>query len=294
MGEQTHLVHLANNMATKIIKKTLEEAATVENAEIDFSDKSLVHLDDMSRMWTMKNVTRLTLSHNKITEVPAAIANLENMEILNLFNNSLEEVPISLSGMPKLRILNLGMNKLNKLPRGFGSFPVIEVLDLSYNNLGDNSLPSNFFIMQTLRALYLSDNDFEQISSDIKKLKNLRILAIRDNELIEIPQEIAEITGLRELHLQGNRLTVLPPSLGSMDFLSSRSILKLDNNPWVPPIEDQLALGVSHVIEYIRTETYKYLFIRHIQANVPPPEKNKERSKNLSRKGSKASLNGGK
>ena len=43
-------VYLAYNMATKIIKKTLEEAATVENAEIDFSDKSLVHLDDMSRL----------------------------------------------------------------------------------------------------------------------------------------------------------------------------------------------------------------------------------------------------
>jgi hypothetical protein len=42
-------------------------------------------------------------------------------------------------------------------------------------------------------------------------------------------------------------------------------VLKLDNNPWVPPIEDQLVLGVSHVIEYIRTETYKYLYNRHIQ-----------------------------
>ena len=42
-------------------------------------------------------------------------------------------------------------------------------------------------------------------------------------------------------------------------------MLKLDYNPWVPPIEDQLVLGVSHVIEYIRTETYKYLFNRHIQ-----------------------------
>ena len=84
-------------------------------------------------------------------------------------------------------------------------------------------------------------------------LKNLRILAIRDNDLVDVPQEIGELSGLRELHLQGNRLTVLPPSLGHLDFLSSRSILKLDNNPWVPPIEDQLMLGVSHVIEYIRT-----------------------------------------
>ena len=76
---------------------------------------------------------------------------MENLEILNLFNNALEEVPQSLSGMPKLRILNLGINKLNKLPRGFGSFANIEILDLSYNNLTEDSLPSNFFIMSTLR-----------------------------------------------------------------------------------------------------------------------------------------------
>ena len=99
----------------------------------------------------------------------------------------------------------------------------------------------------------MSDNEFEHLSPDIKNMKNLRILALRDNELVDVPQEIGELSGLRELHLQGNRLTVLPPSLGHLDFLSSRSILKLDNNPWVPPIEDQLMLGVSHVIEYIRT-----------------------------------------
>merc|ERR1712212_653612 len=74
---------------------------------------------------------------------------------------------------------------MNSLPRGFGSFPSIEVLDLSYNNLNENSLPSNFFIMATLRALYLSDNEFEQLNPEIKNLKNLRILALRDNELID-------------------------------------------------------------------------------------------------------------
>merc|ERR1712226_1352602 len=164
----------------------------------------------------------------------------------------------------------------------------------SYNMLTEESLPENFFMLHTLRALYLSDNDIEMLSPKIKNLVNLRILAIRDNELVEVPEEIGYCTSLRELHLQGNRLTVLPPQLGQLDFLSSRKILKLDNNPWVPPIEDQLILGVSHVIEYIRTETYKYLYSRHIQANVPPPEKTKERSNKLSRKGSKASINGAK
>lgn len=31
----------------------------------------------------------------------------------------------------------------------------------------------------------------------------------------------------------------------------------MEGNPWVPPIADQLQIGVSHVIEYIRTDTYK-------------------------------------
>ena len=63
-------------MASKIIRKTLEEAQNVQNAEIDFSDKNLIHLDEMPRLWTMKNVTRLTLSHNKITEIPAALVTI--------------------------------------------------------------------------------------------------------------------------------------------------------------------------------------------------------------------------
>lgn len=81
----------------------------------------------------MINVTRLTLSHNKIqgknvadqtlsnsysilihhvvlgTAVPPGLANLVNLEILNLFNNHITELPISLSQMPKLRILNAGL-----------------------------------------------------------------------------------------------------------------------------------------------------------------------------------------
>ena len=80
------------------------------------------------------------------------------------------------------------MNKLEGLPRGFGSFPILEVLDLSYNNLSDEGMPGNFWMMNSLRALYLSDNDFEYLPPEIRHMTNLRILAIRDNELIEVPQ----------------------------------------------------------------------------------------------------------
>jgi len=124
----------------------------------------------------MYNLTRITLSHNKITTVPPALANLNNLEILNLANNQVEELPTSLSSMPKLTILNVGLNKLTALPRGFGAFPMLEVLDLTYNNLNESSLPGNFFMIETLRALYLGDNDFEKIPPEIGHLKNLQIV----------------------------------------------------------------------------------------------------------------------
>lgn len=280
-------------MTTKIIRKTLEEAKDLSFAELDFSDKNLVHLDDMGRMWDMNNITRLTLAHNKLTEIPSSITSLVNLEFLNVFNNDLVDVP-ELWKLKKLRILNLGMNQLNtfKVPTGSNLFPMLEILDLSYNNLTDETFTEGFFLIESLRALYLSDNELEYLPPQIRQLFNLRILALRDNQLADIPQEIGELSNLRELHLQGNRLQVLPPQIGNMDFLSSRAILKLDNNPWVPPIEDQLVLGVSHVIEYVRSDTYRYLFGRHMQANVPPPEKSERGSKRLTRKNSKASLNG--
>jgi len=176
------------------------------------------------------------------------------------------------------------MNRLNTLPRGFGSLPALEVLDLTYNNLNENSLPGNFFYLTTLRALYLSDNDFEILPPDIGKLTKLQILSLRDNDLISLPKEIGELTQLKELHIQGNRLTVLPPELGNLDLTGQKQVFKAENNPWVTPIADQFQLGVSHVFEYIRSETYKYLYGRHMQANPEPPKKNNDKSKKISRK----------
>ncbi|RXG57686.1 Ras suppressor protein 1 [Armadillidium vulgare] len=77
---------------SKAVRKTIEEA------------KETV---------SMENVTRLTLTHNKLISVPPAIANLINLEILNLFNNWLEELPTTISSLNKLRILNVGYHKFS-------------------------------------------------------------------------------------------------------------------------------------------------------------------------------------
>lgn len=90
------------------------------------------------------------------------------------------------------------LNRLWALPRGFGAFAALEILDLTYNNLNERVLPGNFFMMgtpqfiryafiltmfrifvtaETLRALFLGDNDFEAIPAEIGQLHNLQVVS---------------------------------------------------------------------------------------------------------------------
>ncbi|XP_025832396.1 ras suppressor protein 1-like isoform X1 [Agrilus planipennis] len=300
---QTPVSCLPNSSKMSKAKRVLEEAKEIQNPEIDLIDRNISTFEELPGLFSMLNITRLTLSHNKIkckylnnstssyyccisnnfSAVPPGLANLTNLEILNLANNHLEELPLSLSSMPKLRILNLSFNRLYGLPRGFGAFPILEVLDLTYNNLNEKNLPGNFFMIETLRALYMGDNDFEYIPADIKNLKNLQILVLRENDLIELPKEIGELTRLRELHIQGNRLTILPPEFGNLDMAGHKSVFKLEGNEWVTPIADQLKLGISHLLDYLKSETYRISYTRY-QTNKPPiPPPCIDKAKKISR-----------
>ena len=58
------------------------------------------------------------------------------------------------------------------------------------------------FFIQTLRVLYLSDNDFHFLPMKIKHLEKLEILSLRDNDILYIPDELHMLKSLHELHLQ--------------------------------------------------------------------------------------------
>ncbi|XP_034500047.1 ras suppressor protein 1 isoform X3 [Ailuropoda melanoleuca] len=255
---------------SKSLKKLVEESREKNQPEVDMSDRGISNMLDVNGLFCQVYVDLSSSSHGS----DLLICSSKTFFSLLIAHHTTGPQPQQANNM----------NRLNTLPRGFGSLPALEVLDLTYNNLSENSLPGNFFYLTTLRALYLSDNDFEILPPDIGKLTKLQILSLRDNDLISLPKEIGELTQLKELHIQGNRLTVLPPELGNLDLTGQKQVFKAENNPWVTPIADQFQLGVSHVFEYIRSETYKYLYGRHMQANPEPPKKNNDKSKKISRK----------
>ena len=103
----------------------------------------------------------------------------------------------------------------------------------------DNELvdvPQELGELQGLRELHLQVH-FRELSVLWKQILYLINLNLADCNQTASPSSFPPNEKIRNKQIkkaiQGNRLTVLPPTLGSLDFLSSRSILKLDNNPWV-------------------------------------------------------------
>jgi len=275
-------------------KPNQEHAQSVppeDGTEVDCVDRGIQSFAQLHLNFEDSRVTRLSLSHNKLTTVPTNISDMANLENLNLWNNQIEELPTTISSLPNLKILNVGMNRLNKLPRGFGSFPRLEILDLTYNNLREQSLPGNFFFIPTLRALYLGDNDFESFPEDVSHLTNLQILVLRENDLIDLPRQLAELKKLKELHIQGNRLQVIPPELGTLDLIDAHDenakTLRVENNPWIEPLKEALTRGnqgdgwqngIETFWNFLRSDNYRLIYENHpVGVGNPPPKRNKDK-----------------
>ncbi|KAM7370263.1 hypothetical protein PAMP_011528 [Pampus punctatissimus] len=189
------------------------------------------------------------------------------------------------------------------------NLPEVEMCDRGITNMLD--IPG-LFTLSNITQLVLSHNKLTAVPANISELKNLEVLNMFNNQIEELPTQISSLQKLKHLNLSMNRLNSLPRGFGSLpalevldltynnlsqnslpgnffylsnlDLTGPKQVFKAENNPWVTPIADQFQLGVSHVFEYVRSETYKYLYGRHMQANPEPPKKSNDKSKKISRK----------
>lgn len=57
--------------------------------------------------------------------------------------------------------------------------------------------------------------------------------------------------------MQSNRLQLIPPSLAKTDLFGSKSVLKLDNNPWIVSLAEALKINLNHLADFLSSEAYK-------------------------------------
>ena len=82
-------------------------------------------------------------------------------------------------------------------------------------------------------------------------------LVLRENDLLELPDSIGNLKPLKELHIQSNRLQLMPLGISKLDIFNSKSILKTDNNLWLPPLAEAIKIGLNNLLNYLTCEAYE-------------------------------------
>ncbi|KAF7728805.1 hypothetical protein EC973_005431 [Apophysomyces ossiformis] len=102
-------------------------------------------------------LTILYMSHNELTGLPAAIANLVNLKILDASGNKLESLPSELGMLINLRELLLFDNNLTDLPNELGTLYQLEILGLEGNPMNEEI--KNLLLKDGSQAVILSLRD---------------------------------------------------------------------------------------------------------------------------------------
>lgn len=148
----------------------------------------------------VENIKYLNLVWNYLEKLPSWIIRMRNLEEIDLSNNYGLEFPLELKELKHLRSLSFSDSPM-ELPFGIGDFQALTDLFMSNCSLSANDFPVDFVKLDQLKYLSLSENHLETFPEEICKLTELEQIEIRDNPIQSFPSSLAKLSQLRKLVL---------------------------------------------------------------------------------------------
>lgn len=240
------------------LNEAIQRIDKARNGNLSTLDLSNCGLHEVPQsVFELTHLTELKLGHwsdhnkqqrNKITKLPAQIAQLQQLQHLDLSSNQLSALPDALAELPRLQHLDMSNNKLEEIPQVICRLPNLQLLDLSNNeiktipqetavltqllrlNLSKNlllDLPDAFGNLSKLQRLDLSYNYLTRFPDALTRLNNLQQLSLIGNQIGQLPDNIDQLKNLRIAYLNNNQLCDLPPAFGQLSALQR---LYISNN----------------------------------------------------------------
>ncbi|NWR66100.1 PIDD1 protein, partial [Bucorvus abyssinicus] len=178
---------------------------------------------------TLRCLTHLDLSFNRLSTLPSCILHLPSLRVLLVSHNSLVTLPEDFGSLSRLTFFSAMKNQLKDLPQSIGELAELQDLDLSENAL--EFLPDEVGNLHSCTELDLSGNRLLSIPDSLANLKSLRRLHLHSNLLVTVPASLASLPNLSRLDLQNNCLHAVPPEIQSSPFVCLRGNPLGDTKP---------------------------------------------------------------
>ncbi|EGC39625.1 hypothetical protein DICPUDRAFT_147550 [Dictyostelium purpureum] len=226
--------------------------------DLSFNNISNIPLDSFEKI---SKLEQLIMFNNNLTYIPTTIETLRNLTILDLSHNRLEDTCREMGNLKSLRELYLSNNLLSRFPTT-GNLINLKKLVLDNNKISTIP-PECVEPLSQLQTLDLSFNKIEGIGSCIQRLKNLKQLNLSHNELIDIPNSLRHLVKLHSLSLDYNQISVLPDKIvASLPRLAKLTISnnKIKSLPYaINNLESLIELNASNNLMELLPEPICYL-----------------------------------
>lgn len=211
------------------ILNKLQNACLLEGAVEYFPDeKKCVKMHDLVRDMALQIASSdqgfMVKAGEGLKDLPDEEKWTENLEKVSLMHNKISEIPPAgpPPNCPRLSTLMLQYNGLKSVPDSFFvHLHGLKVLDLSYTSI--ESLPSSISDLDNLSALSLKECDKLQYLPSLAKLTALRRLDLANSGIKEVPQGTEMLINLRYLDLHAPNLKIFPigtlPKLSRLQYL---------------------------------------------------------------------------
>ncbi|XP_048426060.1 receptor-like protein 2 isoform X2 [Pyrus x bretschneideri] len=228
----------------------------------------------------LKNLTFLSLSRNRLTNVTGAmkiLTGFKSLKVLLLSKNFKGHIPAWISKLGKVEVLDLSFNRLTgTIPGWLGTLPHLFYLLLN-DNLISGEFPKELCRLQALVSqkaenetghcslelpvYFQRGNNATVLSSQYKYLSNMpRVISLRNNSLGgSIPFEIGQLQFLQQLDLSINHLSGnIPDQIANLPKLER---LELNSNR----LSGEIPSALSN-LHFLSTFTVAY---NNLEGQIP-------------------------